>query len=455
MVSVYAAGDSIQVDQTSRSRILTVVSWPLENVIQPVFNAALWPFRPPLVYFMENNVLERGVNLITLGDHQQVMLYPTFNLKPGTFSSTGITYRHRGLLSEAGNDYWVNSISKFINNDFDFRTKYSRTKLFGTEMQGWVSYRYRMDRDAQFCVKEFDERGYTYADSSWEVKGGVGNPLYGKWDWEYQFGVDRKLFDLPSSLEAETLPATGDSLLLFDRFHRGFYQNFWQFPLGVQLMYNSKNFSHAPTQGQLIRMLWQYVPVSHYGGASLNHDFYTFNLVYQTFFLIGKKQYTLTRDESKANKKYLQSMNLDKTINLLSPDQLRETLLERKVIALQFRMRQMWDADLDGLAPFTGFSEINGNTPLRGYERSYFDYNTYGLSLEYRWPLVDLVDGVVFNEYGIFGRDWKTQEWGNLRNSWGFGIRVRRPNLFLTRMQFGFHGLHGVSLIMTINPEFQ
>ena len=82
-------------------------------------------------------------------------------------------------------------------------------------------------------------------------------------------------------------------------------------------------------------------------------------------------------------------------------------------------------------------------------------YHLLGLSAEYRWPIDYFVDGVVFNEYGLHSD--KTNEWSLDRyyNSWGFGIRVRMPNLYLFRCQVGFHGLHGVNLILTIAPEFK
>jgi hypothetical protein len=42
-----------------------------------------------------------------------------------------------------------------------------------------------------------------------------------------------------------------------------------------------------------------------------------------------------------------------------------------------------------------------------------------------------------------------------LYNSWGFGVRVRRPDMYWFRLQLGFHGRHGVNLVLTIAPEFR
>lgn len=451
--------DSIKVVEQKRTKLVAAVAWPFEKVIQPTFNLLLYPLKPPLTYIMDNNVIDRGIGLITLGDRQQVMVYPTFNLKPGTNTSLGLTYRHRGLVSSENNDYWVNSYNQFINADWDFRTRYSWNELFGTELGAWTSYRYKQDQDATFRMKEISNNSFGYADTSWEWRAGVSNPLAGRWTWEYSFGVERKRFS-PSEIDGEFLDQDY-AIADFDPRARGFYQEFWQYPMGIQFTYNSKDVRFIPTQGQWVRLAWNYVPVSDYADPmgdelyanTYDHDYYTFFAVYQTYFLIGKKQYTLSRAENKAKQKYLKSLNLQKTMDLLSPEQIRETLLERKVLAVQFRMRQMWDADPGG-APFVGFSELGTTTPLRGYANTVYDFNVYALSCEYRWPILDLVDGVVFNEYGLFGRSWNNPEWGNIRNSWGFGVRVRKPRMYLTRLQLGFHGLQGVNLIMTIQPEF-
>ena len=460
--SLRDSADFSQVTTSSRPFWLGILAWPFENIVQPTFNLLLFPVRPPLTYVIEHKVIERGIRLITLGDHNQVMLYPTFNLKPGTQSSLGITYRHRGILGDVHKDYWVNQYNTYINGDMYFRTKYSRNKLFGTELKGWTSIRLRWDRDASFCVSLYDNECYQYTDSSWEWRNGISNPLIGNWVWEMQVGVDHERYGMPTT-DVDTLPTSVDSLNLFNRYDHGFYQQFWQIPLGIQLTYNTKDFGHAPTMGQYLRLQWQYVHVSSYDDPTqlqrvdngLDHGYYTWDMIYQKYLLIGKKQYFLTRAENKANKRYLKSMNLQKAMDLLGPDQLRETLLERKVLALQFRMRQMWEVDETAGAPISGFSLLSTGMPLRGYERSYDDYNVYALSLEYRWPIVDLVDGVVFDEYGLFGRSWKSPEWDNLRNSWGFGIRVRTPNQFLTRFQIGFHGLDGFIIILTTSAEFK
>jgi len=458
--------DSVHLIAKYRTALVGVVAWPFEKVVQPTFNALMYPLIPPVHYIFDRRVIERGLNLITFGDRNQIMVYPTFKLQTGTTgNSIGFAYRQQGLFSDSLNDNFFAIYNEYINADWDARTRYSFNKIAGTTLSAYAGFRYKEDSDNLFTVVQFKNNEYVYSDSSWSCEFGLGNPLFGKWSLGYSFALVHQRFNLPTASDVPVLPSLtsgGDSLLSFDRYERGMYQHYWEFPMGVQLVYNNRENTHAPTDGQFLRLNWNYVPVSHYKnsnepselGNDLNHNYYTFSAVYQNYFLIGQKQYSLSRDESRANQRYIENMSMKDAMTLLSPEQLRETLLERKVIAFQFRFRQMYEVESGG-APFSSFGEINSNTPLRGYTQSFFDKNYYAFSAEYRWPIVEYVDGVVFNEYALFGDTWTSPQMKNLHNSWGFGIRVRMPEQFLTRFQIGFHVLQGINIVLTVNPEFQ
>jgi outer membrane protein assembly factor BamA len=136
------------------------------------------------------------------------------------------------------------------------------------------------------------------------------------------------------------------------------------------------------------------------------------------------------------------------------PENLVETLFERRVFAFQFRFQGVWELEKGG-APYSAFPALNARFPLRGYTDAWVAPFLMGLSAEYRWPVDRLVDGVVFDEYAMISD--KVNHWSkdHLYNSWGFGVRVRKPDMFLFRLQFAFHSWHGISLIITIAPEFR
>ena len=154
------------------------------------------------------------------------------------------------------------------------------------------------------------------------------------------------------------------------------------------------------------------------------------------------------------SRKFYTDFSWEETLRLWRPENIRNTLLNRRVLAVQFRLRQMWEME-EGGAPFTAFSTASTRYPLRGYSRVYTDYAMKGISLEYRWPIDRLVDGVIFDEYVMYGRTWHTFDSDKFLNSWGFGIRVRKPDMYFFRLQIGFHGLSGFVLICTIAPEFR
>jgi hypothetical protein len=65
------------------------------------------------------------------------------------------------------------------------------------------------------------------------------------------------------------------------------------------------------------------------------------------------------------------------------------------------------------------------------------------------------MDGTIFNEYGMFGRSLAALDpVDNLRNSWGFGVRVRQPEMFLFRLEAAFHGISGLALNVSSDTSF-
>jgi hypothetical protein len=60
----------------------------------------------------------------------------------------------------------------------------------------------------------------------------------------------------------------------------------------------------------------------------------------------------------------------------------------------------------------------------------------------------------LFNEYGVTGRSWEDIDYLKAKNSWGFGIRVRRPDIFLFRAEVGIHGFSGMVFNLSVDAPF-
>lgn len=463
---VFAEGDAPAVDKESGDGEMSFTDyliWPFSHVVQPVLNALVFPFSAPLHYAVENQVIDKGIDMVTFGPKRNIFIYPTFNLKPGSRTQVGVDYRHRNMIFQK--DYFVASAALFVNSDVKFSTRYSKRNVLGSDFVVGGRFDFVMDRDAGFTVPrsltlDDSDEPFSLTDSSYsfQLRAGHQVPFIPNLNFQVESAFEQRRYNYP---DIEDTVLTNHPL--FNPHDRGMYQDYKQIPLRLSLTYDNTDAPFAPTRGSRISAAWSYVNVLDYTGENtiaksndFDHDFQTLDIVAQHYFYLGKDstQYGLSAKEAREFRKFYTDFSWDETLRLWRPENIRNTLLNRRVLAVQFRLRQMWEEEIGG-APFRAFPTAGGTFPLRGYTRRYTDYAVKGISVEYRWPIDRLVDGVIFNEYVMYGRTWRTLDTDKLLNSWGFGVRVRKPDMYLFRVQVGFHGLDGFSLICTIAPEFQ
>jgi outer membrane protein assembly factor BamA len=134
---------------------------------------------------------------------------------------------------------------------------------------------------------------------------------------------------------------------------------------------------------------------------------------------------------------------------------LRQTIFSRKVLVLHFYGGQSFELPGNSM-PLYGLQALGNGTPLRAYPGSrYRHYAVAATSTEYRFPILRIMDGMFFNEYGVFGPSMGRLDFAeNLRNSWGFGVRVRQPDMFLFRVEMAFNGFSGAVLNVSADTPF-
>lgn len=463
-----SSADSVRTE-SEPSGVRRFFSWSFNNIVQPALNGIVYPIAQPIHYAFDNGVIETAVDLITFGEKRNVLLYPIMNLKPGSSTMVGFTYRHRSVFLDK--DYLVVSPQYFANGDFYGDIRYTKHELFGTRLFGGFRFRKYMDRDASFIIPGTKE-SFTMPDSSTYIDLRTGFPITsdGHWSLELTGSVEFMDHSLPDKSQ--------DSILVDRKFFvpdRGLYQDHVQYPLEVSLLFDNLDFPYTPSRGSRMELSFKYVFVGEYEGVSeddltralgrnrfgtfedngKNHDYIRTEIMLQHYFYFGKAEnFHFTKKEARQNRKFYTDFNWDAALRMWRPENVRETLFERRVIALQYRLVDIWEMD-QGSATVDAFPFVGPRFPLRGYSDSWAIRHVMSLSAEYRWPIDYYVDGVLFNEYMMHAPGFKDWSFDHLYNSWGFGVRVRRPDMYWFRVQLGFHGLHGVNLVMTIAPEFR
>lgn len=459
------SAESVEDDSFRWSSLWT---WPFNNVIQPVLNGLIYPVAKPIDYAFKNGVIEKSVDLITFGERKNIFIYPSFNLKPGSNTLIGANYRHRGAILDK--DYLVLQANYFANGDVSFDSRYTKHSLFGSPLFGGVRYSMKWDRDEHFVIPE-TKNGFLQPDSSFSVTWRIGAPLSKSLNWNIELWT-------AEAFVRSSVPDIQDSLLIDDAFSisdRGLYQDHLEIPIGGSIIYDNLDVPYAPSKGSRISFIGAYSFVGKYDGvrysdlnldsrdydsdylvdSGKNHDFIRTEFLFQHYFFLGKsEQFVLSATEARQNRKFYTDFSWDEAVRVWRPENVMRTLFERRVVAFQYRMLNLWEMEKGG-APYNAFPILNARMPLRGYGDSWSAHHMMSFSFEYRWPVDRFIDGVLFDEYALIAPEINKWSLDRYYNSWGFGIRVRQPNMYLFRVQFGFHGLHGVNLVLTIAPEFR
>lgn len=465
--TTYAAEENAS-ESGDSFRLADLWLWPFNNVIQPVLNGLIYPVAKPMDYAFKNGAIEKSVDLITFGERDNIFIYPSFNFKPGSRTLIGANYRHRGIFLDK--DYLVVQGNYYANGDVMMAARYTKHALFGTSFFGGYRIDMAWDRDDTFILPE-TKTAFTQPDSTISMTWRLGRPLTQSARWNVEGWTTLKFVDA-------SLPDVADSILVSDEYpiqDRGLYQKSLQIPVALSILYDNLDVPYAPSRGSRFGITGTYNFVGKYSGldfddlgedaplgakgkikdGGLNHDFLKTELLFQHYFYLGSgDNYVLSAKEARANRKFYTDFSWDEAVRVWRPENVRNTLFERRVIAFQYRYIGIWEME-EGGAPYNAFTLLNARTPLRGYGDAWSAHQLMSFSWEYRWPVDRFVDGVLFDEYALIAPGIKDWSKDRFYNSWGFGIRVRQPNMYLFRLQFGFHGLHGVNLVMTIAPEFK
>ncbi len=427
---------------------LQLITWPVEKLLVPVVRVLTYPTQEPIRYVLKENVIDRTLNIVTYGDQQQIQVYPTLNLAPGTSSRTGLTLRDKALFGR-NTEKLVSYVLYYVNGDYKARAYVTADQLLGSNLFAKVGASVTRMKNASVNEPGTDYFLF-YSDSSEQYQFLATHPAFlnfqvrgGMTLRHNSFGAAAGNLLTKDTIAGDFFPYPGDSISA-NRAYRGLDQTFWDRVWEVGLTRDTRNNENITLAGSWTDLTLQY------HDAGLNHSFYDWVGQYTTYFKLGRERYEITAEEERRNG----NISVQKILRQLEYEKIRNGIFSRKVLVVHFYAAQSYEISGNSM-PVYGLQTLGNDTPLRGYAGSRFrDYTVAAVSTEYRFPIIRLMDGTLFDEYGVSGKSWDSVLDQGLRNTWGFGIRVRRPDIFLFRAELGIHGLSGTVFNLSVDAPF-
>ena len=293
------AHEAVQDTSSNSTSFIEIISWPFIHIIQPVFGMLVYPVAAPLHYAVDNGVADKAVDLITFGENRNILIYPMFNLKPGSSSMIGLCYRHRNLFQQGG--YGVFEGHYYANSDFDIKLRYSKQGLFGKKLYGSTSFNMYMDRDNGYTLPG-TKVSFDQADTTYSFSAQLSFPITESRNLNFSFGTE-------FVYHKADFTDTKDSVLddpVYPIEDRGLYQSHFEIPFYANLVFDNLDVPYAPSRGQRFSISASYVFTGKYGGISAddfalagvnrsealkdggkNHDFVNLSAFYQIYFFMG------------------------------------------------------------------------------------------------------------------------------------------------------------------------
>lgn len=427
--------------------ILSLAMWPIEKVANPLARYVLEPLEVPARYAERTEITDRGMRLVQLDSAGKIMLYPTMVMDGGMGSRLGGTFIDNGAFGPGSylrlggsimiNRDWyasLNLVSPSLSKS-GVRSNLRLSAARSGEQAIWIPGEMKLGSGiAPGIVWEARER----------VEWGV-DFLLGRWG-TIEPTLRFARFEVRSPARRagalDTLPA----MAWFDHGDRGVLPG-TENSLQTGFVWGRSNvdFEGTPSEGgtQSLALLRSWSD----GGG----DAVSLSMDATRYLLLGTEKYGYRKGDLDP---YLK-LSPKAIVSVLDPSTLRKRLTQRRILALQFSARRMWELDPDHQpVSYFNFPSYGGDAPARAYGgRRLMDRSVVGGSAEYRWPIWKFIDGSMFAEVAWAGKQWWEPNATGFAPGTGLGLRVRTPKQFLFRAQFAY-GLEGPRAIVTVSPEF-
>ncbi|GEM_PF-2032935 len=424
--------------------MLQLATFPVELILVPAVKLAIFPSKAPLHYMINENVVDRTLKLISYGPDDQVMIYPTLNIAPGTGSYTGLTFRHQAIFGRP-TERLVAQGNLYVNGDWKFRSYLNASNIAGTGFNSKLSMSMVRVKNTS-TIQPGTTSYWFYSDSSIYYAINLGHLVFEKFSLKGTFVYrDNQFGNAPPQTDTLSSEFFRDPAGNLSPLSRGLNDSWQDRILAAGVSRDTRNNQNIPLAGS------DFSATYHYHLTTAHHDFHGWESSLTNYFKLGKEKYEVYVPPGKKSG----ASGVQKVLERMDIDNLKKELFNRKVLVTHLYAAQTFELPGNRM-PVYGLQTLGNDTPMRGYRGSRFrDYTVFSAGAEYRFPIMRLVDGVMFDEYGVYGRSWDTIDvLENLKNSWGFGIRVRRPDIYLFRLQLGFHGAQGIQVNMSVDEPY-
>ena len=104
--------------------------------------------------------------------------------------------------------------------------------------------------------------------------------------------------------------------------------------------------------------------------------------------------------------------------------------------------------------PFYALPYVGGQDTVRSFREFRFkDENAFWFGAEYRWMPTKWVSGIAFADFGQVAHDWQDLT-SDLKQGYGFGVRVHSKKQTFMKLDFGFGGGEGWRAFLKLGPSF-
>ena len=439
--------DSIVWLEVLANPILSAAMWPVEKSAEFLSRYALDPIEGAALYAEREAIIERGVQLVSIDSTGGTMAYPTLVMDGGTGSRLGAAFLKRGIFAGEGSLRIGGAL--MLSRDWYASTNVAGPSYTSLSLTPLISLSAARSGEQPVWIPGAIPFGsgrppQVVWESRRNMELGLTVPLGAFGAMEPTFRLAQREIRDPVRriLVRDSLPYSP----WLDHGDRGILGGDESSVLSGILWGRGKvNFEGTPSEGgtQTMALLRSW----NRGGG----DAVVFHLDVTRYLLLGNEKYGYRKGDLDA----YTNLTPKAIVALLDPELLRKRLTQRRILALQFSARHLWELDpQDDPVSYFHFPSYGGEAPARAYgARRLMDRAVIGGTAEYRWPIWKFIDGSMFLELAWAGDHWWEPNATGLAPGTGLGLRVRTPSMFLFRGQFAY-GLEGPRVIVTVSPEF-